>query len=177
MLGRIHIGLATLILAALPGFGEAPATPAMGWHVDLRSGFDLTCARIVRRGDTTRLYLHAGSEDFLDIPTADIASTEQVPLPEPPAADATPSSANPSLPAASQQLNIASLTSGAGSKNNLDPDLIASIIHAESHENPHAVSRTGARGLMQLMPGTAGQLSRTEWFPGYAVRAPGAGGI
>jgi soluble lytic murein transglycosylase-like protein len=164
MLGRIHIGLATLILAALPGFGEAPATPAMGWHVDLRSGFDLTCARIVRRGDTTRLYLHAGSEDFLDIPTADIASTEQVPLPEPPAADATPSSANPSLPAASQQLNIASLTSGAGSKNNLDPDLIASIIHAESHENPHAVSRTGARGLMQLMPGTAGQLGVSDSF-------------
>ena len=40
----------------------------------------------------------------------------------------------------------------------MDVDLLASLVKAESGGNVHAVSRTGARGLMQLMPGTAAGL-------------------
>lgn len=39
-------------------------------------------------------------------------------------------------------------------KYDLDPSLVASIISQESHFKPTAVSETGARGLMQIMPTT-----------------------
>ena len=43
----------------------------------------------------------------------------------------------------------------AGNKLEIDPYLIAAIIREESYYNEHAKSKTGATGLMQLMPLTA----------------------
>lgn len=44
------------------------------------------------------------------------------------------------------------------------PDLIDSVIRIESAFNPRAVSRKGARGLMQLMPETASLLGVRDAF-------------
>ena len=59
------------------------------------------------------------------------------------------------------------LVRAASSENNVDPKLVAAVIDAESHGDPSAVSRVGAEGLMQLMPGTAASYGVANPFDPY----------
>ena len=53
----------------------------------------------------------------------------------------------------------------------LDPDLVRAVIQVESAYRPSAESHKGAMGLMQLMPGTARDLSVFDpWDPSENVR-------
>ena len=59
---------------------------------------------------------------------------------------------------------MSSIVSAASTRNQVDADFIASVIRAESANNPRAVSRKGAQGLMQLMPQTASKLGVKNSF-------------
>src|ERR1051325_2217108 len=52
----------------------------------------------------------------------------------------------------------------SGTNNGVDPLLLYSVMHQESSFKSHAISPKGARGLMQLMPGTAARYGVTNIF-------------
>lgn len=58
----------------------------------------------------------------------------------------------------SQRNRVREAIDDASKLHNVDPDLLRAVIMTESVFNPAAVSRKGARGLMQLMPGTANEV-------------------
>jgi len=120
----------------------------------LRNGFTIRHDRRQVIGETTRLFTTADEKSYVDVPTAEIEGFEKdltLPkLPEPAPAG------SPATVDLNQVVNSASATY------RLDPDLVNSVIHAESGFNSRAVSPKGAQGLMQLMPGTAGRLGVTN---------------
>ena len=52
----------------------------------------------------------------------------------------------------------------SGTRNSVDPVLLYAIMHQESTFKRRAISPKGARGLMQLMPGTAARYGVTNIF-------------
>jgi soluble lytic murein transglycosylase-like protein len=88
------------------------------------------------------------------VPTAQIESFEAAP-PEPQAVG-TSQGRDP--------VDLNTIVNAASTRSQVDADFIASVIRAESGNNTHAVSRKGAQGLMQLMPGTASKLGVKNSF-------------
>jgi len=76
-------------------------------------------------------------------------------LATPATATASATSSSSSLPAGTPY--AAEITSAA-TANGIDPALLAGLVKQESGFNPNAGSGAGARGLTQLMPGTASGL-------------------
>jgi soluble lytic murein transglycosylase-like protein len=59
---------------------------------------------------------------------------------------------------------LSSLVDTAAHAYGVKPNLIYAVIDAESHGDPAAISRAGAMGLMQLMPGTSSQYGVANAF-------------
>jgi len=119
---------------------------------NLRNGFSIRHEWRETQGETTRLYLGSGSDaGYVDIATAEIDGYEAAP-PE-------PDVAKPAKAA-----DLTSIIGDASERSRIDADFIASVIRAESGNNPRAVSRKGAQGLMQLMPETANTLGVKDSF-------------
>ncbi len=152
----------------------APAISHAAEHVTLRNGFAIDCVRQEPAGDRLRLYLlsqggKSGSLNFMDVETSDIARIDPLPEPppsRPPASSAAPGSSSATAPAAQKvsEEQMAPLLADAQAKHNVDADLLWSVVQAESAGHVRAVSRTGAQGLMQLMPGTAASLGVADSF-------------
>jgi len=75
---------------------------------------------------------------------------------------------NSSVFATSRTVDLNEVVNSASGRYRLDPDLVNSVIKAESGFNVRAVSPKGAQGLMQLMPGTASQLGVPNTFDAAA---------
>lgn len=162
----------------------AAAMPCLAGEVAvLKNGFSIRHERHETIGNVTRLYTSVDGSSFVDIPTAELDHFEaalDLPVSDPPVAKsriAKPAhvtqpvggltvSAPNLLPA--PKADITAVVKDASGRYQLDPDLVSSVIKAESGFNVRAVSPKGARGLMQLMPGTASQLGVPNAFDAQA---------
>ncbi len=189
---RLHFQLASFAanIVAVIATLAAVALPCLAGEVAvLKNGFSIRHERREIVGATTRLYVSADGSSFVDVPTAEIEHFEAAPdlpasgsqpqasprttqalpfdkaraglLPRPATNAATKAAFH--FPAASA-IDLNEAVNSASGRYRLDPDLVNSVIKAESGFNVRAVSPKGAQGLMQLMPGTASQLGVPNAF-------------
>jgi len=150
-LRKLVFGLA-MMMACIPATGADIAI--------LHNGFTILHDRREALGSITRLYTAADGSSYVDIATDQIdhferGSTLPIAVPKP-----TPKPAQ----------NLDEIINSISARHRIDPDLINSVIHAESGFNQHAISHKGAQGLMQLMPQTATHLGVADAFsPGDNV--------
>ena len=142
-------------------------------QISLRNGFEITCHHHATANSRVRLYLEKGNQNYIEVAPGDIVAVERVPDPAP-----TPTPDPPKAPAPVADLPVGDVRSDvklsaadlnemlakAGHEHNVDIDLLASVVKAESGGNARAVSPAGAQGLMQLMPGTAADLGVSDSF-------------
>jgi Transglycosylase SLT domain len=174
---RIAARVAVFLFAVVVALIARPATAAE--LAILRNGFSIRHEHRVVIGTTTRLYLTDDDSSFTDVPTEEITGYEKdLSLPVPVAPETAASMPAPAPSGSSNGSSNGPSKSGpakaalplnqvvdlASAEYHLDPDLVNSVIHAESGFNAHAVSPKGARGLMQLMPSTANQLGVNDAF-------------
>ena len=154
----------------LAGIGLAPGLARAAEHITLSNGFEIDCARREPvEGDRTRLFLLPSSAapmqseaSYIDVASAAVVRVEAIPDPPLVLESSLPSRKTASAKPTSADLHA--ILAHAGAQHHIDEDLLASVIKAESGGNALAVSRTGARGLMQLMPGTASAMGVDDAF-------------
>jgi hypothetical protein len=174
---RLRVGvIAIFAIVTLPCFAGEVAV--------LKNGFTIRHERREVLGETTRLYVSADGASYVDVPTAEIDHYEEAP--PLPASDPMSLAKNvndrpvndrpvsdrptgfPAPPMTSPKTDLSEVVNDASGRYRLDPDLVNSVIKAESGFNVRAVSPKGAQGLMQLMPGTAAELGVANTFDAQA---------
>jgi soluble lytic murein transglycosylase-like protein len=153
-------------------------------RITLRNGFEMRCDHHAEVEGRTRLYLSAGEDSYIEFHPEEIAGIEK--LPDPPAAQSAEAPAQASRPfpqsarkwtghgvsphgalppeAKLSEADLGEMLTQAGHAHNLDVDLLASLVKAESNGDARAVSLAGAEGLTQLMPATAKDLGVADSF-------------
>jgi hypothetical protein len=150
------------------GLAVCPLAQAME-HVTLKNGFELDCVRREIVGDKVRLYLAGsgtasdGDSNYLEVAADSIVRVETVAdVPKPIVTVKMPGPVT--IMTAPTKEEMHEMLAHAGAAHHIDEDLLASVVRAESGGQVKAVSRTGARGLMQLMPGTANAMGVDDAF-------------
>jgi hypothetical protein len=130
------------------------APPLRAEYVVLRSGQRLTVTGYQLLGDKYRLQMNGG---FVEVPSEEVVAIE-------PEDVFTPIVVPVNASALGQNVKFGQFIQSAATRFHVDADLISSVIAIESNFNPKAVSRRNARGLMQLIPGTANRLGVRNIF-------------
>ena len=147
-----------LLALSLSAFAVEPA-PQLGTYAVLSNGFSIRHLHREVIGETTRLYPTTDSASYVDVPTSSIVRFE-------------PEEVGPAAPKPAPEIaptkSLRDTIEETSARERIDPDFVASVIHAESRGNPRAVSKKGARGLMQLMPETAAKLGVHDSFDAAA---------
>jgi len=131
-------------------------------RVTLRNGFALRCDHHALVDGRMRIYMSTSENNYIEFAPEEIAAFEAVPDLPPAAAPVAAQSSNARAKLTPADLH--EMLARAGTEHNLDVDLLASVVKAESNGNAQAVSRAGAQGLMQLMPQTAAGLGVQDSF-------------
>jgi len=128
-------------------------------RVTLANGFVQVCDHHAQVQGRIRLYLSAGEENYIEYAPGDVATYEKAPDPA-----VSPAVSAPGAHSSLTTTDLREMLARAGIAHNIDIDLLASVVKAESNGNARAVSHAGAQGLMQLMPGTAASLGVSDSF-------------
>ncbi len=133
-----------------------------GERLTLANGFDVVCDHHAVVDGRVRVYLKAAKPDYFELKPEDLQAVEVVPD-APALLDSTVAKPVAAASVAKKDLQLTAadlhqLLAKAGLEHNVDEDLLASLVKAESGGQVRARSRAGAQGLMQLMPATAADL-------------------
>lgn len=152
---RVATCLAALYLAASLGAAE---------YAVLQTGARILADRVERSGGQVVLYTANGGR--IGLPADAVVRME--PAESGPAAELEPA---PSKPVGTNEKpTLGELILELAERERVHPDLIHSVIAAESAGDPSAVSHAGAIGLMQLMPETAAELAVDPYQADQNVR-------
>jgi len=151
----------TVLAAAIAGLISLTPELRATERITLNNGFVMRCDHHAQIESRVRLYLSTGEDNYIEFAPEQIVAVEAVP--DPPAPIVV-SATLPQPNAKFSPADVGEMLARAGKAHNIDVDLLASVVKAESGGNPRAVSSAGARGLMQLMPRTANGLGVNDSF-------------
>ncbi len=139
--------------------GACGVAPVRAEIVYLASGRTMSVRSHRVEGDTLVLALRGGGEISCSRALVDRIVPDEVPYPEPGAAEASAPA-----PEAQGGVPFREVIEEAAGVWGVDADLVRAVIEVESAFEPRAVSAKGAMGLMQLMPATARQYGVADLF-------------
>lgn len=154
---KLLLTVASVLLTALPGFAQIESGMP-SYRVD---NFDLSAVRIALSAAAPARTLRRGRRSPASTSNFDESLT---------------SKPSPTITNLNWAGTLSGFTTGdpaidgyildSGRRNSVDPLLLYAIMHQESTFKKRAMSNKGARGLMQLMPGTAVRFGVTSiWDP------------